>query len=159
MNRASRFPRSRAAGIAATLVALAACTGNAPIPSGAQQVQITVTDSGVALQPASVPAGEVYLVLDSGAVNFIERKAGAYATSEPLTDEQIAQVGEGNVQDTSITGLEATNCDPEQNAAARGMTGPCGNVMFVTVQPGSYLIVAGAPEEGGAPSAVLSVTP
>ena len=38
------------------------------------------------------------------------------------------------------------------------MTGPCGNVMLVTVQPGKYLIVAGAPEEGGALSAVLTVT-
>ena len=31
--------------------------------------------------------------------------------------------------------------------------------MLVRVQPGSYLIVGGAPEEGGAPSAVLTVTP
>ena len=142
-----------------TLLALAACTGNAPIPSGAQQVQVTVTDSGVALQPESVPAGDVYLVLDDGSISFVERKAGAYGTSEPLSEEQIAQIGEGNLQDTSVSGLEANNCDAEQNAAARGMTGPCGNVMQVRVQPGSYLIVGGAPEEGGAPSAVLTVTP
>ena len=143
----------------ATLLALAACTGNAPIPSGAQQVQVTVTDSGVVLQPESVPAGDVYLVLDDGSISFVERKAGAYGTSEPLSEEQIAQIGDGNLQDTSVSGLEANNCDSEQNAAARGMTGPCGNVMLVRVQPGSYLIVAGAPEEGGAPSAVLTVTP
>ena len=143
----------------ATLLALAACTGNAPIPSGAQQVQVTVTDSGVVLQPESVPAGDVYLVLDDGSISFVERKAGAYGTSEPLSEEQIAQIGDGNLQDTSVSGLEANNCDAEQNAAARGMTGPCGNVMLVRVQPGSYLIVAGAPEEGGAPSAVLTVTP
>lgn len=159
MNRTSRIPRSLAAAIAAMLLGLAACTGNAPIPSGAQQVQITVTDSDVELQPNSVPAGDVYLVLDSGAINFIERKAGAYATSEPLSDEQIAQIGDGNLQDTSASGLEANSCDDEQNAAARGMTGPCGNVMLVKVQSGSYLIVAGAPEEAGAPSAVLTVTP
>jgi len=145
--------------MAATLLALAACTGNAPIPSGAQQVQVSVADSGVELEPDSVAAGDVYLVLDNGSISFVERKAGAYATTGPLTDEQIAQIRAGDLQDTSISGVEANNCDPEQNAAARGMTGPCGNVMLVTVQPGSYLIVAGAPEEGGAPSAVLTVSP
>jgi hypothetical protein len=159
MNRTFRVPRLSAAAMAATLLALAACTGNAPIPSGAQHVQVSVTDSAVELQPDSVAAGDVYLVLDHGSISFVERKAGAYGTSEPLTDEQIAQVGDGNLQDTSISGLEANNCDPEQNAAARGMTGPCGNVMLVTVQPGRYLILAGAPEQGGAPSAVLTVTP
>ena len=78
----------------ATLLALAACTGNAPIPSGAQQVQVTVTDSGVVLQPESVAAGDVYLVLDDGSISFVERKAGAYGTSEPLSEEQIAQIGD-----------------------------------------------------------------
>ena len=145
--------------LATLLLVLAACTGNEPIPSGAQQVQVTVTSAGVELQPDSVPAGDVYLVLDDGAIQFIERKAGAYAAAEPLTEEQIAQIGEGNLQDTSSSGFESGTCDPEQNAAARGMTGPCGNVMRVTVQPGKYLIVSGSPEEPGAPSAVLTVTP
>ena len=151
---------TRTVGFLATLLlALAACSGNAPIPSGAQQVNVTVTSSGVELHPDSVPPGDVYLVLDEGAIQFIERKAGPYAAAEPLTDEQIAQIGEGNLQDTSSSGFEAGTCDPEQNAAARGMTGPCGNVMKVTVQPGKYLIFAGAPEEPGAPSAVLTVPP
>ena len=145
--------------MAVLLLGLSACTGNAPIPSGAQQVQITITDSGVELQPESVPAGDVYLVLDDGAINFIERKAGAYGSNEPLTDQQIAQIRDGDLQDTSMSGFEATNCDPEQRAAARGMTGPCGNVMLVQVRPGSYLLVAGSPEEPGQPSAVLVVTP
>ena len=145
--------------MAVLLLGLSACTGNAPIPSGAQQVQITITDSGVELQPESVPAGDVYLVLDDGAINFVERKAGAYGANEPLDEAQIARIRDGDVQDTSISGLEAINCDPEQRAAARGMTGPCGNVMLVQVRPGSYLLVAGPPEEPGQPSAVLVVTP
>ena len=78
-------------------------------------------------------------MLDDGAIQFIERKTGAYDSAGPLTDEQIGQIGEGNLQDTSASGLEATNCDAEQRAAARGMTGPCGNVMKVTVQPGNNL--------------------
>ena len=106
MNRTSPVPKFPAAGIAVVLLVLAACTGNAPIPSGAQQVQITVTDSGIELQPDNVAAGDVYLALDDGSISFVERKAGAYATSEPLSDEQIAQIGDGNLQDTSVSGLE-----------------------------------------------------
>ena len=160
MIRMSRIPRSSVAGIAATLLALAACAGNAPIPSGAQQVQITVTDEGIELQPESVPAGDVYLVLDGGSISFIERKAGAYASPEPLSDEQIAQIGDGNLQDTSVAGLEANNCDagserrrPWDDRAMRQRDARDGP------EPGSYLVVAGAPEESGAPSAVLTVTP
>jgi hypothetical protein len=159
MDSSTRSPRPMAAAIAALLLALSACTGNAPIPSGAQRVEITLTDSGVVLEPDTVPAGDVYLILDDGAINFIERKAGPYASNEPLSDEQIARVRDGNLQDTSTSGLEANTCDPEQRAAARGMTGPCGNVMLVQVRPGSYLIVAGPPEQPGQPSAVLAVTP
>jgi hypothetical protein len=156
MDHVTRVGRFAAA--AAALLCLAACSGNAPIPSGAQQVQVSVTDAGVALEPDTVPSGDVYLVLDSGAISFVERKADPYASTAPLDEAQIAQVLQGNLQDTSVSGVEATNCDPEQRAAARGMTGPCGNVLLVQVRPGSYLILAGAPEEPGQPSAVLTVT-
>ena len=132
--------------------------GNAPIPSGAQQVQVTATDSSVELQPDRVAAGDVYLVLDDGSISFVARQAGAYASPEPLSDDQVAQVGEGNLQDTSVSGLEANSCDPDQNEAARGVP-VLRQRDVVTVRPGSYLIVAGAPEESGAPSAVLTVTP
>lgn len=144
----------------AVLLILAACTGNAPIPSGAQQVHIYLDDGTLVLQPGAVAAGDVYLVLeDEAAISFIERKAGIYASPEPLTNEQIHQIEGGNLQDTSISGLESNTCDPQQRAAARGMTGPCGNVMRVTVQSGMYLIVTGAPEDPGRPTVVLSVTP
>ena len=158
MDPTARRTRAITVPCAALLIALSGCTGNAPIPSGAQQVQITVTDAGVDLEPSSVAAGDVYLVLDDGAISFVERMAGPYGSPEPLDDLQIAQIREGNLQDTSVSGLEATNCEPEQRAAARGMTGPCGNVMLVNVRPGSYLIVAGAPEEPGQPSAILTAT-
>jgi hypothetical protein len=141
------------------MLMLAACEGNSPIPAGAQQVQISVSPTGVQLQPATVHAGDVYLVLDSGQISFVEQKATADATPGPLTDEDIAQIGRGNTQGTSITGFEAGNCDPQQNASARGQLGPCGNVMLVKLQAGNYLVAGAAPEELGTPSSVLHVVP
>ena len=144
----------------ATLLTLAACTGNAPIPSGAQQVHIYLDEGTLVLQPGVVRAGDVYLVLeDQAAISLIERRAGVYGSPEALSWEQIHQIEGGNLQDTSVSGLESTTCDSQQRAAARGMTGPCGNVMRVTVQSGMYLIVAGPPEDPGRPTVVLSVSP
>jgi hypothetical protein len=149
----------RSAAVVALLFALAACEGNHPIPPGAQQIQVSATDTEVTLRPATVAAGDVYLVLDGEAISFVERKTGPDASAEPLSDDQIAEIRDGNTQDTSASGLETGNCDPGQNAAARGQLGPCGNVMLVTVRSGKYLIVVGGPERAGAASAVLTVTP
>jgi hypothetical protein len=154
-----RYRSWRSAAVVAMLFALVACEGNQPIPSGAQQVHVTASESDVTLHPATVAAGDVYLVLGGEAVSFVERKTGPDATPEPLSDEQLAEIRRGNVQDTSTSGLEANNCDADQNAAAQGQLGPCGNVMLVTVRPGKYLVVVGGPEEVGAPSAILTVTP
>jgi hypothetical protein len=149
----------RWAAAAALLSVLAACEGNRPIPSGAQQVHVTASEAHVVLHPATAVAGDVYLVLEGEAVSFVERKTGPDATPEPLSDEQIAAIRNGDLQDTSASGLETGNCDPDQNAVARGQLGACGNVMLVTVRPGKYLVVVGGPEEDGAPSAILTINP
>lgn len=151
--------RARAVAVFGMLAILSACTGNSPIPPGAQQVRVSVTEAGVQLSPSSVPQGDVYLVLDAGAVNFVERKATEEATPGPLTDEDIARIRAGDTQGTSQSGLEAGNCDPDQNSAGRGQLGPCGNVMLVKVLPGRYLVVAGTAEGPGALSEVLEVVP
>jgi hypothetical protein len=148
----------RSVAIGALLLALPACEGNRPIPAGAQRVQVQASASAVTLDPDTVAAGDVYLVLDGEAISFVERRAGPDASPQPLSEAQIAEIAKGNVQDTSASGLEADNCDPDQNAVARDQLGPCGNVMLVKVQPGKYLIVMGGPEEPNAPSAVLTVT-
>ena len=45
---------------------LASCGGRATsIPAGAQRVRVAVTECGSLLDPAVVPAGDVYLVLDT----------------------------------------------------------------------------------------------
>ena len=149
----------RSVAVGALLFALPACEGNRPIPADGQQVRIHATASSVVLDPETVAPGDVYLVLEGEAISFVERKTAPDATPEPLPEEQIAEIGRGNVQDTSASGLEADNCDPGQNAAARDQLGPCGNVVLVEVRPGKYLIVVGGPEEAGTPSAILTVAP
>lgn len=47
-------------------VALVGCgLGQTPIPPGAQQVHVVVTESEVRLDPATVHAGDVWVVLDT----------------------------------------------------------------------------------------------
>jgi len=53
--------------------------GQKPIPPGAQQVHVVVTRFDVRLDPATVRAGNVYLVLDApedGSYAFVQRQRG-----------------------------------------------------------------------------------
>ena len=159
MDRIHRGRRATVPTVAALLFGLAACAGNEPIPSGAQRVNIYHDRGTLLLEPGGVHPGDVYLVLDEGSISFVEHKEGPYGSPGPLESGQLTQIGQGNLQDTSISGLDAGTCDADQRASAREMTGPCGNVMLVHVQPGVYLIVDGAPEEPGQLSVPLSVTP
>jgi len=43
---------------------LVGCDGSARIPPGAQQVHVVATDTEVRMDPPTVHAGDVYLVLD-----------------------------------------------------------------------------------------------
>ena len=45
--------------------------GLAPIPADAQQVHITDTDTSLRLEPATVRAGDVYVVLDARRQNVV----------------------------------------------------------------------------------------
>jgi hypothetical protein len=149
------------------VLVLAGCSRAESIPSGAQQVHVVVADSEVLIEPATVRAGELYLVVDAPAdasITFIERKDAADATPGPLTDDDLARLERGDLEHTSSTGLDAGGCSPEQDAEDRGKMGPCGNVMRVVVAPGTYAILGGAPETDPAtghrpPMAVLHVVP
>jgi hypothetical protein len=159
--------RCLAVGFALALLLLAGCSRAEGIPSGAQQVHVVVADTEVLLEPATVRAGEIYLVVDAPADasnTFVERKDAADATPGPLTDGDVARLEGGDLEYTSSTGLDAGGCSAEQNAADRGRMGPCGNVMRVVVAPGTYAILGGAPESdpatgGRPPMAVLHVLP
>jgi hypothetical protein len=155
--------KALALGVLAATVA--ACSASSPIPSGAQQVHIVVTNEAISLEPATVRAGDVYLVLDSpaeGSIVFFQSKASASATPGPLTDAELARIALGDTQGTEMGGLDAGGCDAGQNAAGRGRSGPCGNAMHVVLTPGKYAILGGSPDAGDSaaqpPMAVLEVT-
>jgi hypothetical protein len=148
-------------------MSVAACEPGAAVPEGAQVVHVSVTDTGVTLEPASVRAGDVYLALDEppgGSIAFVARQDTANATPGPLTEADLARLRNGDTIHTAIVGLDAGGCSPAQDAQARGRMGPCGNVLQLVVTPGRYAVVGGAPERDPvtgrvSPMAVLTVTP
>jgi hypothetical protein len=165
-------PRAaKLAGLAIALVAVVLATGCAdrarPIPSGAQIVHVTVTPTEVRLVPATVRAGDVYLVLDeppSGSLFFVASQHTASATPGPLNVAQLARLSNGDTIGTHIESVDSGHCDPSQNAAARGMVGPCGNAARFVVLPGPYAIFGDAPDADRAtgdppPMAILEVSP
>ena len=157
-------PVRRLAGIAVALVAVAlvGCgPGHEPIPAGAQQVHVVITEAEVRLDPPTVRAGDVYLVLDEpedGSFVFVQRKRTAEETPGPMTDDDLARLAMGDTQWTAIDGISAGGCSPEQNAEARGQMGYCGNVFMVTLTEGKYAVLSDTPESRP-PMAILEVLP
>jgi hypothetical protein len=155
-------------GVACLLAgAIVGCESPTPIPAGAQVVHVTMTESSVVLEPHTVRAGDVYLMLDSppsGSLTFVTGQDSATATPGPLSDEAIERLRRGDTFHTMIDGLDAGGCSRAQDAEARGKMGHCGNVMKFALGPGRYAVVGGAPEgdpPGGAlpPIAILTVLP
>ncbi len=130
-------------------VVLVGCgRGQTPIPPGAQVVHIAVTQSEVRLDPGTVRAGDVYLVLDApldGSIVFVQRKRTAAETPGPLSDDDLARLAHGDTEGTSIGGMDAGGCDAAQNAEDRGQMGPCGNVLKVVLLGGKYAILGDMP--------------
>jgi hypothetical protein len=119
--------------------------GQTSIPAGAQQVRVVVTGSEVRLEPATVRAGDIYLVLDTpgSSVGFAQRQHTATETPGPLTDEDLDRLAHGDTQGTSIGGFDDAGCSPEQRAEDRGRMGPCGNVFQVALTSGKYAFFTG----------------
>jgi len=146
---------------------LAGCgRGQTPIPYGAQQVHVQVIGSEVRLDPATVPAGDVYVVLDTprSSVGFAQRQATAAETPGPLREEDIERLARGDTQGTAIGGFDNLGCSEEQRAEDRGQMGPCGNVFKVVLTPGKYAFYSGnldggASGEGPRSIAILEVAP
>jgi hypothetical protein len=106
-----------------------------PIPPDAQVVHVVATLAEVRLDPATVRAGDIYLVLDEPQVGSIQFVEG------PLSDADLERLAHGDTEGTRISGIDARGCSPDQNAADRGLMGPCGNVMKVVVNAGKYAIL------------------
>ncbi len=117
--------------------------GQASIPPGAQVVHVVATESEVRLDPATVRAGDVYLMLDEpadGSFAFVERKRTPTETPGPLGDDNLARLASGDTGGTSI-GAYSVGCDAAQRAEDRGQMGYCGNVWKVVVVAGKYAIL------------------
>ena len=135
----------------ALLGALGGCETATAIPAGAQQVEVDATGPAVILRPATVRAGDVYLVVDlpqnapQGAASLwmVEGAGG------PLTDADVARFTKsGDEQGLTIVGID-NSC--------------CGKVHRQTLAAGKYVFVMEAESlpPGTPPSAVtvLQVTP
>ena len=143
--------------------AVAGCgRGQATIPPGGQQVHVSVTESEVRLDPATVSAGDVYIVLDTpgSSVGFAQRKRSAAETPGPLSDDDLQRLAHGDTEGTAIGGFDDIGCSAEQRAEDRGQMGYCGNVFKEALTPGKYAFFLGDPEgEGPESIAVLEVVP
>ncbi len=138
--------------------AISACEpGAIVVPSGGQAVHVIVSGDGVRLEPRTVRAGDVYLVLDQPGANvvLVQAMAAPEETPGPLTDEQLDRISHGDTFDTAITG-----------GFANGP--PHGNVSKLMLAPGRYAFLADSPEAvaaragGTIPSgsmAILTVVP
>ena len=106
--------------------------GHAPVPAGAQVVHVAVAATA-RLNPATVNAGDIYVVLDT------PRSSVAF-TQDELTGTQIPLSGS----------FSLAGCTDAQRAADRGQLGYCGNVFRVTLPAGKYVFIG--PSEAGPPS-------
>jgi hypothetical protein len=123
---------------------LLGCGRKMPIPSGSQVVHVVATESEVRLDPATVHAGEVYLVLDEpldGSFDFVALKRTAEATPGPVSDDDLERLAHGDTEGASMEGFSA-GCGPAQQAESRGQTGPCGNAFGpLVLSAGKYAIL------------------
>jgi hypothetical protein len=142
------------------------CARNTPIPSGAPQVHVTATASELRLQPATIRAGAIYVVLDGPreSIVVVSRKRTAEATPGPMSDDDLDRLAHGDTEGTSIEGL-SVGCSAEQRAESRGQLGHCGNVYKLVLSPGKYAFLLDSPDgdplrdvPAGA-MAILKVTP
>ncbi len=145
------------------VVAIAGCgRGQATIPPGGQQVHVLVTGSEVRLDPTTVRAGDVYVVLDTpgSGVGFAQRQPSAAETPGPLSDEDLARFARGDTEGTSIGGFDNVGCSAEQRAEDWGLMGYCGNAFKEILAPGKHAFFIGDPEgEGPRSIAILEVLP
>lgn len=139
----------RIAGIVLLIVTLVGCTTGTAIPPGAQTVNVVASDTAVRVDPTTVHAGNVYLVLavPQRGVELVSR--GGSSARKPLGPDDLVRV--------------AHNVDAEGLALEGLSVSCCGNVFKVALPAGRYAFVlrdatagVGRPPES---MAVLEVSP
>ena len=133
--------------------------GQTPIPPGAQQVHVAVSASTVSLNPGTVRAGDIYVVLDTpgSSVGFVQAQHAETETPGPLSDEDLQRLSRGDTQGTAIGGFDDVGCSASQRAEDRGQMGPCGNVFKVVLTAGEYAFFIGDLEHGPGGEASITV--
>jgi hypothetical protein len=147
--------------------ALVGCgRGQVAIPAGSQVVFVVATDSEVHLEPATVQAGDVYILLETpgSSVGFVQGKRTAAETPGALSEEDLTRLARGDTEGTAIGGFDDVGCSPEQRAEDHGQMGVCGNVFKVVLSAGKYAFFAGnldgmPPGDYSGSIAVLEVLP
>ena len=139
----------RIAWIFLLIVTLVACATRTAIPPGAQTVNVVASDTAVRVDPTTVHAGDVFLVLDvpQRGVELVSR--GGSGAREPLTQDDLGRL--------------AQNVDSEGLALESLSVSCCGNVFKVSLPAGRYAFIlrdaaagVGRPPES---LAVLEVAP
>jgi hypothetical protein len=140
--------RGRFAAVVVVLIGvLAGCDSATAIPGGAQQVHVDATVATVRLDPATVRAGDVYLVVDlpagGASLALLEETGGS------MSDADLARLTQaGDQQGLTVVGID-NSC--------------CGKVHKETLAAGKYAFIlhADSLRPGVPPPAVtvLQVTP
>ncbi len=139
----------RIARLSLLIVLLIGCTTRTAIPPGAETVNVIATDSAVRVDPATVHAGDVYLVLDvpQRGVELVSRLSSN--AREPLSQDDLLRL--------------AQNVDSEGLALESLSVSCCGNVFKVSLPAGRYAFIlrdatagVGRPPES---MAILEVSP
>jgi hypothetical protein len=112
---------------------LAACDVATRVPSGAQQVRVVGTGTEVRLDPPTVRAGDVYLVLKGSALFMQHAAAVQGEQSGPMSDEQLTRL--------------AQNGDQFHTMTEELYPGYAGNAYKFTLAAGKYAFLPVADEE------------
>jgi hypothetical protein len=130
---------------------IAGCgTAHTPVPAGAHQVHVVATASDLRVSPATVHAGDVYVVMDTvGAVKFVQRQTTAAGTPGPLSDADLVRLGQGDEEFTATQGFELAGCDPPPCTREQPWMGYGGNAFKVVLSPGKYAFLVDDPNGKG----------
>ena len=116
--------------------------GTTNVPPGAQMVNVAVSPTQIQVDPTSVPAGDVYVVL-------VTPRASITITADELAETDIP----------TDHNFDLFGCTDAQRAADLGRIGYCGNVFKLTLDPGKYVILSTDVGASGQALGRLEVTP